>query len=117
MMNLDELAKPFPSEGIKQREGRGRLTFSYVPIGDVIRRVLNVTEGSYSWEVVKLEMVMLGERMIWVCHGRLTINGHTYDGIGTHPFQDEESAKAAESDAYKRAAVKIGVALHLYTDP
>lgn len=54
---------------------------------------------------------------MWVCHGRLTVDGKDYDGIGTHPALDEESPKAAESDSFKRAAVKVGVALHLYTDP
>lgn len=120
---LEALQKPFAGEDIKQREGRGRLTFSYVPIGDVIRRVLVETKGNYWWEIVSLSYQPLRGSLefMWVCHGRLTIrseDGYEYfDGIGTHPAMDEESPKAAESDAFKRAAVKAGVALHLYDEP
>ena len=36
--------------------------------------------------------------------------------MGTHPADGVEAAKAAETEAFKRAALKFGVGLHLYED-
>lgn len=109
---LEKLQAPFSSEDVKQRKGSGSRVYEYIAIGDVIRRVLIETKGAYSWEVVSL----YENNGSWICHGRIGVDGHSFDGIGTHPAQDVESPKAAESDSFKRAAVKIGVALHLQTD-
>ena len=117
-MNTQEFLKPFPGEDIKQRPGQGNRTFNYVPIGDVIRRVIDATGGEYQWEVVKVDIQSdVSGKIFWLVHGRLIVEGRHYDGIGTNQALDLESAKGAESDAFKRAAVKLGVALHLYTDP
>ena len=54
---------------------------------------------------------------MWLVHGTLTVDTlGSRSGVGTHPADGVEAAKAAETDAFKRAALKFGVGLHLYED-
>ena len=69
----------------------------------------------WDWEVV------YEEGKVVCVHGRLTadVDGKqvTVSGAGTETFQGDstgEKIKKMESDAFKRAAAKLGVGLHLW---
>lgn len=118
------LREPFGADKIKQRVGPGRKPLDYVPHGDYVARLLDVLTDGYEWTVREMRLVesSVEKPSFWLCHGNITFrlgdDGQycSFDGIGTHPALDEESPKAAESDAFKRACMKAGVGLHLYTD-
>lgn len=111
------LVKPFERGQVRQRQGPGKTQLDYVSGADVIRRLLDATGNHYSWNVEKVELMPLGTGTMWLVHGTLTLEGLGYrSGVGTHPADSVEAAKAAETDALKRAAVKFGIALHLYED-
>lgn len=119
---LEELQKPFPPEALRQKKVSGK-SFTYVPHDLVIRRIIAATKGDYSFEIVNQFMHAWGEnkdgKPIY-CHmvqGRLRIGDNYWDGHGValqYPGGGEDMLKAAESDAIKKAATKIGVGLGLY---
>ena len=124
-MEKNLLTTPFPADSVRQRkafaDGNSNKVFDYIKGGDIISRLLDATDNDYTWEVTRLELVTHATKnsavTFWVCEGKLTLPGlGTRSGIGTHQAQDLECPKAAETDAFKRAAVKFGVALQLYTD-
>jgi hypothetical protein len=112
------LAAPFPPELVRQRPGSGRNTFDYVSGAEVIKRVLNATGGRFTWSVTSIQMVQeQSGHGCWLVRGTLTIPDlGCRDGIGTHPAEGVDAAKAAETDAFKRAALKFGVALSIYLE-
>jgi len=117
MADKQLLARPFDPETIRQRPGSGRNVFDYVPGGDVIARVIQATDNTFGWTVDHIELIQQNSAAYWVVRGTLTIPElGSRQGLGTHPAESVEAPKAAETDAFKRAAVKFGVALHLYTD-
>lgn len=117
MVDKQRLLEPFDPSCIKQRPGVGRSVFDYVPGGDVIARIIEASDNEFEWTVVSLELVTTDDKPYWVIRGSLSVPGlGSRDGVGTHPAEGVDAAKAAETDALKRAAVKFGVALHLYTD-
>jgi hypothetical protein len=117
MADKQLLTQPFPAESIRQRQGAGRNVFDYVQAGDVIARVIQATDNEFGWTVDSVELIHQNEAALWVVRGTLTIAGlGSRDGIGTDLALNGDSIKSAETDAFKRAAVKFGVALHLYTD-
>lgn len=108
---------PFSAEQVKQRDGRGGLTFSYVDARDVENRLDEVV-GPDGWSD-EYEVVD-PQRMGIKC--RLTVLGVYKEGVG-YPNnavgstrESEEPGKDAESDALKRAAVKFGIGRHLYDE-
>lgn len=116
-INRELLVKPFERGQVRQRQGPGKTQLDYVSGADVIRRLLDATDNHYSWNVEKVELMPLGTGTMWLVYGTLTLEGLGYrSGVGTHPADSVEAAKAAETDALKRAAVKFGIALHLYED-
>lgn len=125
MANLEILTQPF--DNVRTREGAGGKQFSYVAGGDILDRILSATDGHYDWEILNIRLIdgqtrankKTGEvytaPSVWMVHGRLSLPGMgRRDGVGTATAESEESPKSAETDALKRAAVKFGVALHLY---
>ena len=90
--------------------------------GDIVRRLLDATDNQFSWVVDKAEMVIQETpkgnlATYWMVRGTLSLGDlGMRSGVGTHPAESVDSAKAAETDALKRAAVKFGVGLHLYED-
>lgn len=114
-VNLELLTQPFNRDQVRQREGAGRRMLDYVSSGDIIHRVIEATDNSYDWTVVKLEFVNDGKAAYWLCQGILTIPTlGSRSGAGSARLENEDSPKSAETDAFKRAAVKFGVALDLY---
>lgn len=115
MLNKALLREPFPAASVKEREGSGNNRFKYVPVGSILERILDATDGEFDWTVERLEFISDGKKGFWLCVGQLTIAGlGTRTGIGTASPMNEDAPKSAESDAIKRAGVKFGVALDLY---
>lgn len=122
---LAELRKPFPPEVLEIKKVSGK-EFTYVAQHAVTRRLIAVTEGNYSFTIVGEVILPYSDiekdgrtikRWLHKVHGRLTIGEHHWDGHGVAIVQEnsgEDMWKGAESDALKKAATRIGVALDLY---
>ena len=120
---LATLCAPF--ESLHSREGAGGKSFTYVAGGDVMDRVLLATSGAFEFEILDIRLIepqtkqtRSGQKTVdpfWMVHARLTIEGlGRRDAVGTAAIENEDSPKGAETDAFKRCAVKFGVALQLY---
>jgi hypothetical protein len=106
-----KLAEPFPDSEVKQRPGRGSMTFSYVDARAVMQRLDDVVTPA-GWEFTS--SVIPGTDIV---HGRLTVAGFVREDYGyPNSEKDEEPIKAASSDALKRCAVMFGIGRHLYQD-
>jgi hypothetical protein len=120
---LAALVKPFPGKYVHANpsgQGRG----SYVGHEVVTQRLLHVVDG-YSTEVVEvlrgdakdMTNVVVGVLLRLSC----TIDGHPYsvtevgdcENPGNWPH-DGARMKDAMSDAIKRCAMRLGVALHVW---
>lgn len=120
-MDIEALMRPFEGSQVRQRTGPGRKPLDYVSGPDVMRRLLDATGNHFSWSVEKVQLVPVetqnGQSFLWLVLGTLTVGEFgSRSGVGTHPADGVEAAKAAETDALKRAAVKFGVGLHLHED-
>jgi hypothetical protein len=108
MNQLRLLAEPFPDKLIEQVPPRGE---DYVPWIHWAQRALTQL-GPYNWQVVQVIPPRDGKGE-WAVVGRIiaTVDGETIhvDGIG-----QGQDAKAAESDAFKRAWSKTGMGQHLW---
>lgn len=118
-MNRESLERPFPEALIRTRKGPFGQTFSYVEGAEVIRRLNEALEGTWSFEILEhhvrdTEVVVLG---------KLTTDGVTkmaFGGSSITLTRDGElvsiadDLKAAATDALKKAASLFGVGLHLY---
>lgn len=124
MTDLTVLTKPFAE--IATRKGPRGTTLPYVKGKHIIARLLEASEGAYDWQVIEIRYAPgqpranaeTGEAYttpgVYIVHGRLTIPDFgTKDGVGTAVEENEEAAKAAETDALKRAAKKFGIALEV----
>lgn len=128
-----------PKRYIKKRPGKGGKTFSYVPHG-YVTAVLNRAFGfDWDFELIPVD----GQRLFLyleggksgakqnasvIVHGKLTVRIRDKEGstlatiIKTSTGEKEEIKgmswggliKSAESDALKKAASRLGVALDLY---
>lgn len=109
------LAEPFPDEEIKQRPGRGGMTFSYIDARAVAQR-LDDTVGPGEWEftcsVIPGSDIVKGHLAIRDGDRWVVREDHGYPNSD----QDDEPIKAATSDALKRCAVLFGIGRHLYGD-
>lgn len=109
------LARKFPSQLIRTIK-KGSHNEDYINHAVIAQRLLQVV-GAYGWD---WEVVYEEGKVVCV-HGRLTadVDGKsvTVSGAGTETFQGDttgEKIKKMESDAFKRAAAKLGVGLHLW---
>lgn len=133
MTDTTLLKKPFEAGEIKQREGAGRQQFSYVDHENVLSRVMEATGDVFDWQIIDCGFhpsetyTKRGKdgntyeatrpAFFW-CRGRLTIPDlGTREGYGTQVWENEDSPKGSETDSFKRAAMRFGVALHLYEKP
>ena len=117
-MNLEVLCRPFPPEAIKSRPGQHGKTVSYVDVAAIITRL---NEGCESWSFEVVEHQVLEDEVLVVA--KLTADGVvkmafggsliTRDREGT-TVSIADDAKAAASDALKKAASLLGVALEMY---
>lgn len=113
---LARLSKTWSGKYVKTRDMGGRQE-SYVPHSSVSERLLQVC-GPYDWD---FELIY-SENVPVAVKGKLTITVDgkevTVAGSGTPQNTKEsvgEQIKKMESDAFKRAASKVGVALHLWS--
>jgi len=117
-MNREVLCRPFPPGAIKSRPGQHGKTVSYVDVAAIITRL---NEGCESWSFEVVEHQVLEDEVLVVA--KLTADGVvkmafggsliTRDREGT-TVSIADDAKAAASDALKKAASLLGVALEMY---
>lgn len=123
-MNRDLLEKPFEPSQIKQREGRKGKVLDYVEGHAVIQRLNDAFEGSWSFEVVRHEILQESDEIVVL--GKLAVDGVVKMQFGsTQITRDRETKalvsltddiKAATTDALKKCATLLGVGLHLYAE-
>lgn len=109
------LAAPFDAKDLKQRPGRGGLTFTYADARAVAQRLDDVL-GIEGWQFE----VKVADPARSVVHGTLAavINGKTtirQDFGYPNSAQDDEPLKSAASDALRRCAAQFGVGRSLYS--
>ena len=109
------LAKKFPSQLIRTIK-KGTRQEDYINHAVIAQRLLQVV-GAYRWD---WEVVYEADKVVAV-KGMITakVDGTevTVSGAGTETFDKDstgEKIKKMESDAFKRAAAKLGVGLHLW---
>ena len=117
MKQLYELSRKFPKDWIKKAP-KGKFG-NYVPHPVITQRLLEVC-GPFDWEVVEL-IRQENTGSVVGCFGKLTveIDGKlvTVTSIGDVEHDqknDGSNAKHAESDSFKRCAMKLGLGLHLW---
>ncbi|MAE32951.1 MAG: hypothetical protein CL493_01335 [Actinobacteria bacterium] len=117
MKQLYELSRKFPKEWIKKAP-KGKFG-NYVPHPVITQRLLEVC-GPFNWEVVEL-IRQEDSGSVVGCFGKLTVEVDgklvTVTSIGDVEHDqknDGSNAKHAESDAFKRCAMKLGLGLHLW---
>ncbi len=117
-MDKKILTRPFPPELVRHRQGQGGKQLSYVPTFAVVER-LNEGCTEWSFEIVKHELV--GDEMIVI--GKLAADGVVKMAFGGSTVTRSregfvvdlgDTAKAAASDALKKAASLLGVGLELH---
>lgn len=123
----DVLDEPTPKEKIKRRKGRGGQEFDYVDTGYVVKKLDEVFNKAWDFEVVDKQV---GREHIWVL-GRLTVkfivNGQIHSitkmqfgGSEVKRTRDgkiidiADDLKAAASDSLKKCASLLGVAGDIY---
>lgn len=115
------ISRKIPAGKIKKRPGKGGLEFDYVSADFVIDTLNEAFGGSWSTKVVNSERV---DNVVIVCvelevadeEGR-PIKKQQYGSCEiTRGLGVGEAYKGAASDALKKAATLLGVALELYHD-
>lgn len=111
----EALLAPFPAEMVgwkaqaTTRDGSRAMAVAYVDARCVQDRLDEVV-GPENWSDAYTVLDSSANAVVVAC--RLTVLGITKEDVGTG-----EDAKAAYSDAFKRAAVKFGVSRFLYSLP
>jgi hypothetical protein len=113
------LTRPFRADQIRTRQGRSGQQLAYIEVADVIER-LNLALPSWSFEVVSHQV--LDDEV--VVHARLRAGDVVKEDFGAHEVTKSrndgttvcvgDDLKSAASDALKRCARLLGVALDLY---
>ena len=118
-MKRDVLTRPFPPELVRQRQGQGGKTISYVETHAVIARLNEAADFEWSFEIVKHEI--LSDEVIVL--GKLTLDGVTKMAFGGSTVTRDaggrdlslaDDLKSAASDATKKCASLFGIGLELY---
>lgn len=123
----DELKREFPEQALKELSKGGR-SFTYAPASEVVTR-LNTVLGVGGWQTVESEAWIDKNQPDWViAKYTLKANVDGEDTVRTGwggqkiKFKDGEPQdlgdefKGASSDALKKAASHLGVALYLSRD-
>jgi hypothetical protein len=117
IVDKDALSKPFPPHLLKQKPGRGDLT--YVEWVHYAHR-LNDAFGPDGWSFDVLEYQLLEKEVI--VRARLTAGGVTKTSMGgSDPKRNGvqcwgDEVKSAQSDALRKAASLFGIGLALWSD-
>jgi hypothetical protein len=117
---ISELAEQFPQDQVKQRRGNFGQQLSYLEASTVVQRLNEVLEGDWSFNVVE-SIVEVDEVVI---RGRLTIGDTVREQFGGSKIKRNKDSgeiislgddlKSAASDALKKCASLVGVALNLH---
>jgi hypothetical protein len=114
---LYELARPFPKAMIESKPG-GKFAADFVSHGQITARLLDVL-GPFDWSIARI--LTNADGIAVGCVGRLEVevDGRpvVVEEVGDceHPGPNSASnLKAASSDAIKRAAMRLGLGLHLW---
>ena len=115
--DLYELARPFPDSMIEKKPG-AKFQAAYVSHGAITSRMLEVL-GPFDWSISRI--ITDADGVAVGCLGRLevTVDGRpvVIEEVGDveHPGPNSASnLKNASSDALKRAAMRLGLGLHLW---
>jgi hypothetical protein len=130
MADLGKLLDLFPEDVLEDKQG-----MTYIGHELIRERVIQCTDNQFDWEVTSVDYRADGvvrdrtnrntgetfTPQVMVVIGKLTIPGlGMRTGMGVNVLEGgggEDSYKAAESDAFKRAAMAFGVGLkQLYID-
>jgi hypothetical protein len=120
-MDRELLERKFEPHQIKQRKGPGGTTLDYIDTPSVINRLNEAFDGDWSYEIESFEQKD-GQVVVL---GKLTASGITKMQFGSkavmvgkngNTISIGDDLKAAASDALKKCATLLGVALHLYED-
>ena len=109
------LAAPFDAKDLKQRPGRGGLTFTYADARAVAQRldeVLGLTGWQFEVKVADPARSVVHGSLVIVIEGKSTIH---QDFGYPNSAQDDEPLKSAASDALRRCAAQVGVGRSLYS--
>lgn len=121
-IDRNKLTEPFPDTAIKQRQGGGNRSLSYVEGHTVIHRLIAATDNTYSFRVLKIDTrdvsTQRGTATLVMATVELEIPGlGARQHIGVQMVNDaggEDLVKGAITDALKKAATLFGVGLELY---
>ena len=123
MTTREVLERPFPAELVKHRTGRDGQDLTYVEGHVVIARLNEAFDGDWSFEIERHETI--AEEVVVL--GKLTAGGITKMAFGSWPVSRSQAdakqvsvgddLKCAATDALKKAASLLGVALNLYGTP
>jgi len=115
--DLYQLARPFPDNMIVKKPG-GKFDASYVAHGVITSRLLEVL-GPFDWSIAKV--ITNADGIAVGCIGRLEVivDGRpvVIEEVGDVEQVSANSAtnlKMASSDSLKRAAMRLGLGLHLW---
>ena len=121
-INKEAIERHFEDSQIKQRKSRGNKMLSYIDTPDFIRRINEVFEYNWSFEVVDERI----ESGFVIVKGKITAAGITKMQFGGKPLTTaketgefisvDDDFKAAASDCLKKCASLFGIGLHLYSD-
>ena len=124
MKNTIQLLSPFPQELVKKAPA-GKFG-DYVPHAHYVER-LRDSGVKYSWFCEPVYSTHNGEKRIVGAKGIITIHDGehmgTYEGFGdidtfkinNDKFNDGTNLKDAESDAFKRACMRFGLGVELWS--
>ena len=121
MTNNVDLLSPFPQE-IVRKAPAGKFG-DYVPHAHYVER-LRDSGVKYTWQCEAVYGTYNGEKRIVGAKGTITIEGMgSYDGfgdvdtfkLGNAKFNDGTNLKDAESDAFKRACMRFGLGVELWS--
>jgi len=115
--DLYQLARPFPESMIVKKPG-GKFQADYVAHGVITSRLLEVL-GPFDWSIAKV--ITNADGIAVGCIGRLEVEvdgrAVVVEEVGDCEQISPNSAsnlKMASSDALKRAAMRLGLGLHLW---
>ena len=121
MNNNVDLLSPFPQEMVRKAPA-GKFG-DYVPHANYVER-LRDSGVKYSWSCEPVYGRVDGIKRIVGAKGTITIEGMgSYDGFGdvdtfkltNDKFNDGSNLKDAESDAFKRACMRFGLGVELWS--
>ena len=121
MTNNVDLLSPFPQELVRKAPA-GKFG-DYVPHANYVER-LRDSGVVYSWSCEPVYGRVDGTKRIVGAKGTITIEGMgSYDGFGdvdtfkltNAKFNDGSNLKDAESDAFKRACMRFGLGVELWS--